>query len=38
MHGGLSVLFIVLCAFCVIYGAYLGLNKAVDWMITKIFD
>ena len=31
-------LFIVFCALSVLYGAYLGLGKAVDWMIAKIFD
>lgn len=34
----LNVLFAVLCAFCAIYGAYLGFNKLIDWVIEKIFD
>jgi len=38
MSGWVSLLFAVLCAFCVIYGAYLGLNRVIDWMISKIFD
>jgi len=38
MPSWISVLFIILCAFCVIYGAYRGLDKAIDWMIMKIFD
>ena len=34
----LIALFAILGAFCVIYGVYLGINKAIDWMIAKIFD
>ena len=32
----LNVLFAVFCAFCAIYGAYRGLDKAIDWGIDKI--
>jgi len=38
MPNWIITLFAVLCAFGIIYGAYRGIDKAIDWMITKIFD
>jgi len=33
----LTGLFVALCSFGVLYGAWWGMNKAIDWMIGKIF-
>jgi len=38
-RGGLEMYILTIAVvFCVLYAAYRGLDKLIDWMITKIFD